>query len=159
MALNRAYPVTVDPSFYTTNTSNSSKSHYNIARSMATDTATFEATTQIACGYHPTYGKMQPYFKFINLPYIGSGSVVTKANLSTYVADYISSSTAYTTYYIHQVTSPLADSCWGSTFSFSSQPSYSSAFDFIEINSDLNEAGGKYRYLLLYERAASIYHP
>lgn len=138
----RTFPVTIDPSFYVTLDTAS-----GVQRCMATDSGTFAtSTTQIACGDHPTYGKMQPYFKFTQLPELGAGSIVTKANLELYTASYLSDDDGYTTFYIHQVNSAPSGNYGNAVISYSNQPGHAPAMDFIEMNYVLNSSGGKYRY-------------
>src|SRR5699024_10102848 len=79
----RAFPLCIDPTLRDETTS---KSGVGTVCTEASNSVS--ATTNLACGYHPDYGKMEIYYKLTDLPKIPAGHTLVRAQAGFLQNDY-----------------------------------------------------------------------
>ena len=127
-AEDRAYPVTIDPS-YNIPVANLD---YAVAVENATPSSTSDPARpgQLSCGYSQAFGELEGYVRVKTLPAIPAGSTIIEAKLHPISADHWS--TAYCRMDIRTLTKNLGD-YWDGVVPWSKRPTPSTepAMDFI----------------------------
>ena len=86
-AEDRAFPVTIDPTLI----DNSSTSEFQGDTVASLTDEPVSNKNNIACGYHPTNGRMEAYFKLTDFPTVPEGCTLARAYVGLYQNDFRSS--------------------------------------------------------------------
>jgi len=128
-AEDRVFPVTIDPTLI----DNSSTSEFQGDTVASLTDEPVSNKNNIACGYHPTNGRMEAYFKLTDFPTVPEGCTLARAYVGLYQNDFRSSigdgtggklclyMQANTTY------APM-----NSSLTWATRPSYSEVLDYVD---------------------------
>ena len=125
----RAYPVTIDPTIF----SKKNESKFTGATAAENSSTTSVSGTQMACGYHPTHGKMEMYFHIDKLPKVDVGNTVVDAIVGLNMTDYIPqyNSSAKSVLSIRNVPNAPSGTSWLTNLTWDSKPAYDYAMDYV----------------------------
>lgn len=128
-AEDRVFPVTIDPTLI----DNSSTSEFQGDTVASLTDEPVSNKNNIACGYHPTNGRMEAYFKLTDFPTVPEGCTLARAYVGLYQNDFRSSigdGTGGNLCLYMQANTTYAP--MNSSLTWATRPSYGEVLDYVD---------------------------
>ena len=123
----RQFPVVIDPTLIDYTTASTFTGTV-----VSQNSNSVSAVTNLACGYHPTHGMMEIYYKLNSLPDIPIGSTLVRAYAGFYQNDYRSGTDSTSGKMVLYMSPITVSANLNSTMTWSNRPSYGEYLDFVE---------------------------
>ncbi len=122
----RAFPVCIDPTLIDETTS---KSFVGTVCTEASNSVS--ATTNLACGYHPDYGKMEIYYKLTDLPKIPAGHTLVRAQAGFLQNDYRSGANSTSGTMVLYMSEITQNATLNSSLTWANRPAHGPTLDYV----------------------------